>query len=177
MWFEVKKGSKYYPLYQYLEQSGEQEVTLTFAAVESLLNSPLPASARKQRGWWSNRDTSVWLSAGYDVVDLDLKEERVVFRHRSSSYRISYQGNTPVWNADSIRALRHYMDLTQEQMAETLGVRQQTISEWETNVYSPSRATTKYLTLVAERAGFLYNADSDDADSDDADSYTEPPPE
>lgn len=142
-------------------------MTLTFAAVEALINSTLPASARNQRGWWSNRDSSAWLSAGYEVVDLNLDEEEVIFRHRSASYRISYQGNTPVWNADSIRSLRQYMDLTQEQMAETLGVRQQTISEWETNVYSPSRATIKYLTLVAERAGFLYSADDD----------TEPPPE
>lgn len=166
VWFELKKGSKYYPLYQYLQQSGEQEVTLTFTAVESLLTSPLPASARKQRGWWSNRDSSVWLSAGYEVVDLDLDEERVVFRRRSLPYRVSYQGDSPVWNADSIRALRQYMNLTQEQMAEELGVRQQTISEWETNVYVPSRATTKYLTLIAERAGFLYSADPDEDRTD-----------
>jgi DNA-binding transcriptional regulator YiaG len=52
--------------------------------------------------------------------------------------------------------LRQYLGLSQAQFAEQLGVRQQTISEWETGMYAPSRATRKYLTLVAERAGFSY---------------------
>jgi DNA-binding XRE family transcriptional regulator len=96
------------------------------------------------------------------MVELNLDEERVVFRRRLLSYRVVYQGDTPVWNADLIRGLRHHMGLTQAQMADELGVRQQTISEWETNFYMPSRATSKYLTLVAERAGFLYSAEPDD---------------
>ena len=41
-------------------------------------------------------------------------------------------------------------------MAETLGTRQQTISEWEVGVYAPRRSTSKYLNLIAERAGFTY---------------------
>jgi DNA-binding transcriptional regulator YiaG len=48
------------------------------------------------------------------------------------------------------------MNLTQAQLAEELGVRQQTVSEWESSVYEPKRAMSKYLTLVAERAGFEY---------------------
>jgi DNA-binding transcriptional regulator YiaG len=161
----LKEGSKYYPLYQYLEQSQEEEVVLTFAAVEALLQSNLPPSARKQRGWWSNRasralQATAWLDAGYEMANLDLDEEQVVFRRRRAAYHVVYRGDSPVWDAELIRALREHMELTQAQMAEALGVRQQTISEWETNVYAPSRATAKYLTLVAERAGFLYSADS-----------------
>jgi len=30
------------------------------------------------------------------------------------------------------------------------------VSEWETSAYVPSRAMSKYLTMVAERAGFKY---------------------
>jgi DNA-binding transcriptional regulator YiaG len=48
------------------------------------------------------------------------------------------------------------MGLSQSQFAEELGVRQQTISEWETSAYEPNRATSKHLNLVAEKAGFKY---------------------
>jgi DNA-binding transcriptional regulator YiaG len=165
---DLKEGSKYYPLYKYLEQSGEEEIVLTFTAVEALLQSPLPPSARHQRGWWSNRESRAmqaiaWLNAGYKMAELNLEEERVVFRRRSFPYRIVYRGDTPVWDAELIRALRLHMKLTQAEMANELGVRQQTISEWETDVYTPSRATAKYLTMIAERAGFLYAVQSDDA--------------
>lgn len=168
---DLKEDSKYYPLYQFLEQSGEQEVALTFAVVEELLQSDLPPSARQQRGWWSNRasralQATAWLEAGYEMADLKLDEERVVFRQRRAAYHVVYQGDSPVWDAELIHALRDHLELTQAQMADELGVRQQTISEWETNVYTPSRATAKYLTLVAERTGFLYSADPGD----------EPPP-
>jgi len=62
------------------------------------------------------------------------------------------------WDARRIHALRDHLALTQEQMAEELGTRQQTISEWETGQYQPRGASARLLTLVAERAGFVYGA-------------------
>ncbi len=59
------------------------------------------------------------------------------------------------WNAESIRALRLHMGLSQQQMSEQLGVRQQTVSEWETGVYQPRGGICTLLTMVAERAGFV----------------------
>jgi DNA-binding XRE family transcriptional regulator len=53
--------------------------------------------------------------------------------------------------------LRAYAGWSQVQLAEELGVRQQTVSEWETSVYTPSRAMCKFLMLIAERAGFMYH--------------------
>ena len=35
------------------------------------------------------------------------------------------------WTAEQVKALRDHLGMTQEQLAEELGVRQQTISEWE----------------------------------------------
>ncbi len=67
--------------------------------------------------------------------------------------KVKYQ-----WDAESIRALRGHMDMTQQQMAEELGTRQQTISEWETGVYRPRGGMNRLLTLVAERADFEYRA-------------------
>jgi len=64
------------------------------------------------------------------------------------------------WTAQEIKALRSYMGLSQTDLARELGVRQQTISEWETGMYSPRRAMSRYLSMVAERIGFTYKAES-----------------
>ena len=60
------------------------------------------------------------------------------------------------WTAKEIKRLRAFMGLSQRDLAEELGVRQQTISEWETGMYRPRRAMSKYLTIIAERVGFVY---------------------
>ena len=46
----------------------------------------------------------------------------------------------------------------QGQFAQELGMRQPTISEWETGVYAPKRSSSKLLTLIAEQAGFEYGS-------------------
>lgn len=55
-----------------------------------------------------------------------------------------------------MRALRRHLGLTQGKMAEELGTRQQTVSEWETGLYRPRGTSARLLTIVAERAGFQY---------------------
>ncbi len=60
------------------------------------------------------------------------------------------------WKAASVRALRRHLGLTQGRMAEELGTRQQTVSEWETGLYRPRGTSVRLLTIVAERAGFQY---------------------
>ncbi len=74
-----------------------------------------------------------------------------------------------IWKPEMIRALREHMDLTQRELADLLEVRQQTISEWETGLHTPHRSTQKTLSMVAERAGFLYSVQaSDSTDRNDA---------
>jgi len=63
-----------------------------------------------------------------------------------------------IWNGESIRELRRKLKLTQQELADELGTRQQTISEWETNMYQPRGTSTTLLTIVAERAKFKYEA-------------------
>lgn len=60
------------------------------------------------------------------------------------------------WDGRRIRALRQHLGLTQSKLAEELGTRQQTISEWETGMYKPRGTSVTLLTLVAERSGFKY---------------------
>ena len=66
------------------------------------------------------------------------------------------------WDGDNIRALRNQLGLTQREMAEQLGTRQQTISEWEKGLYRPRGTSSTLLTIVAERAQFRYQPQSKD---------------
>jgi DNA-binding transcriptional regulator YiaG len=68
------------------------------------------------------------------------------------------------WDSESIRELRTRMGMTQQQMADELGTRQQTISEWETGMYRPRGGMNRLLTLVAERAGFGYEAIAEESE-------------
>ncbi len=160
-------GSKYQPLLNYLQSHDRPEVTLTFAEIEALLSATLPKSARQNKGWWGNRvqgalQASAWIDAGYRVAEVDLSGEEVKFHRPTSIYRVERLDGVVLWNSESIKALRHQMGLTQNEMAEQLGVRQQTISEWENGVYAPNRATSKYLNMVAEQAGFNYGLEDTD---------------
>jgi DNA-binding transcriptional regulator YiaG len=67
-----------------------------------------------------------------------------------------YRVEKPQWDSQSIQALRQHLGLTQQEMADRLGTRQQTISEWETGMYQPRGASATLLTLVAEKAEFKY---------------------
>jgi DNA-binding transcriptional regulator YiaG len=62
------------------------------------------------------------------------------------------------WDARSIKALRQYLKLTQSGMAEELGTRQQTVSEWEQGDYQPRGASAKLLSIIADRSEFKYQA-------------------
>ena len=55
------------------------------------------------------------------------------------------------WTAERIAALRSELGLTQGEMAHELGVRQQTVSEWETGRYEPRGASVRMLQLLAEQ--------------------------
>ena len=154
-------GNKYQALYLYLRQRHEDTVTLSFAEIEAMVGGPLPPSARVQRAWWSNRSRGAvqavsWMNAGYHVQTIDLAGEQVTFYKPGRVYQIRRDGDTILWDGDLVKALRHHLSLSQAELADKLGMRQQTISDWETNVYTPRRSTSKYLSLIAEQAGFTY---------------------
>ena len=66
--------------------------------------------------------------------------------------------NRRQWDSEHIQALRRHLGLTQIELAEKLGTRQQTISEWETGMYQPRGASATLLSMVAEQAKFKYEA-------------------
>ena len=66
--------------------------------------------------------------------------------------------NRPQWDSEYILALRRHLGFTQREMADRLGTRQQTISEWEIGLYKPRGASSTLLSIIAERAKFEYQA-------------------
>jgi DNA-binding transcriptional regulator YiaG len=70
------------------------------------------------------------------------------------------------WTKEEIKSLRQHLSLTQVKMAEELGTRQQTISEWEKGMYRPRGASATLLTIIAERSGFKYSAGEGRDESD-----------
>ena len=138
------------------------EVVMTFSEIETLIGRSLAASARTRRAWWSNRSrgavqAAAWMGAGYHVEELDLEAETVTFRKPGQIYHVDRDGDTVLWNATMVKALRYHLKLSQAELADQLGMRQQTISDWEIGAYIPRRSNSKYLTMFADRARFTYD--------------------
>jgi hypothetical protein len=132
---------------------------LSFKEIEDILGKSLPGSARRSSGFWSNRasgglQAKAWLNAGYHVMDVDFNNQTVTFGKPSIQYEVRREGDTILWTGSMIYALRAHLGISQAELADKLGVRQQTISEWENQIYQPTRSRSKHLNLVAERAGF-----------------------
>ena len=157
----MKGSSKYQPLLEHLRRSDASEVTLTFIEIEAIMGESLPESAHSKRAWWSNRTKGAlqarsWMEAGFLVEDLDFEVGKVTFRKPPTHYKVEWVGDTIKWNSELIKGLRHHMGLSQTEFAERIGVRQQTVSDWETSAYDPRLSTSKFLTIVAEQVGFQY---------------------
>ncbi|MGL5080900.1 MAG: helix-turn-helix domain-containing protein [Microcoleaceae cyanobacterium] len=156
----MKPGSKYYPIFEHLQRCNQEAVMLTFAEIEALMGCSLPTSALNKKNWWSNRDSSsalqagAWIGAGYHVESVDLTQQTVTFQKFQTQYNIQQKDGAIIWKQDAIQALRKHMGLTQAQFAQELGVRRQTVSEWENGAYDPDRSTTKFLELIAKQSDF-----------------------
>jgi DNA-binding transcriptional regulator YiaG len=156
----IKPESKYYPLLEHLQCCNQEVVTLTFAEIEALMGNLLPTSARKKKNWWSNRDSPsalqaiAWISAGYQVESVDLTQQTVTFKTFRTTYHIQRRDGEIIWNADTIKALRIAKGLNQEQFAIELGVRRETVSEWENSKYEPDRSKCKLLNIIAKQVNF-----------------------
>jgi DNA-binding transcriptional regulator YiaG len=156
----VREAGKYQPLFKYLSECEQTEVTLTLEQIEAIIGYQLPTTAGAERAWWSNRakgafQSSAWLEASYRVEQIDLEARTVTFR-KPTEHNVTLKDGVVLWDSTLVKALRQHMGLSQADFAKELGIRQQTVSEWEKAVYSPSRASSKHLALIAERMGFKY---------------------
>lgn len=75
---------------------------------------------------------------------------------KMSTMSRQYDARKISWDSQRIQDLRRHLGLTQRELAERLGTRQQTISEWETGMYQPRGASATLLSIVAEQSRFKY---------------------
>ncbi len=156
-------NSKYYPLYEYLKKQPDTGILeLSYAEIEDIIEAKLPASAHKTRAWWANSETTQgesWQQAKWLVDDVDFKNNYVVFRPARITYRISPIRKSVGWTGEQIKALREFAGWTQQEFANRLAVRQQTISDWEMGHHTARPSMSKLLQLVAKEIGFPYQTD------------------
>lgn len=160
--------SKYQPLFEYLRQQPDSvPVELTFAEIEAILGRPLPPTATVNRAWWANSQAPqarLWQAAGWLVDDVNFKEQTVVFRPARITYRITPVRRSQGWSGDQIKSLREFAGWSQQELADRLQVRQQTISDWEVGHHIARRSMSRLLQMVAEEIGFPYQTDADKTD-------------
>ena len=56
------------------------------------------------------------------------------------------------WNSEGVARLRYDLGWSQEKLSNALGVRQQTVSDWETGLHRPTGASVRLLSIVKEQA-------------------------
>jgi hypothetical protein len=81
--------SKYDALAAHLRGRRESPHTMSFAAIEDLIGTPLPISSRTHKAWWGNDRSPAsthaqakfgWLAAGWEVEAVDPDQQFVIFR-------------------------------------------------------------------------------------------------
>ncbi len=76
--------SKYSPLNRYLQAMKSDSWRASFEAIEAIIASTLPVSARTYPAWWANderpgRQSWAWLDAGYRTCHVDVIGGEVTF--------------------------------------------------------------------------------------------------
>jgi len=94
--------SKYAPLANHLRSLQQEEVSLSFADIESVLAFKLPTVAVTHRAWWANSRTDdshthahLWIEAGWETVEVNLSERRVRFRKAVRSEPLAKDVTSP----------------------------------------------------------------------------------
>ncbi len=57
------------------------------------------------------------------------------------------------WQPEDVYGLRYRLGASQQELALLLGVRQQTVSDWEMGLHAPQGASRRLLSMVAEQQG------------------------
>jgi len=79
---EMNYREDYMKLADYLQNRGEDELTLTFDSIENIMEKPLPVSAYKHNAWWGSdpkHSQCVWLKIGYKACYVNLTQKTVTF--------------------------------------------------------------------------------------------------
>lgn len=125
---ELPSGSKKYRfLSDYLHESNQTHIKLSYAEIENILKFKLPDSAFTHRAFWANTTSHSialsWLSVNYEVVEVNLEEKYIVFEKKRSfdKMTINEQMKTVVDEIISEYGLHYKISL--KELYELLGAR------------------------------------------------------
>ena len=81
------KDEKYQKLTEYLQKTGKTEIRLSLHEIEKILGFSLNTSAFQYKEFWANCTASTkaysWMDAGYEIVEINLKEETILFKQKA----------------------------------------------------------------------------------------------
>jgi hypothetical protein len=85
---DVESIARYNPLRDFLASYRASKLNLTFGYIESILKFELETAAYTFKSWWANDRENpqavAWLEAGWEVEDVDMQREGVVFKRVKS---------------------------------------------------------------------------------------------
>jgi hypothetical protein len=122
---------KYQPLADWLTAQPGDAVTLTFAQVEQILDSPLPTSARVDSGWWLSRRPKAphfqaWHRTGWEVAAVDRRRYLVRLVRRAGGPPPPVSENPGLDLAAAGRKPREYPPPKYQPLARWLGAQRET---------------------------------------------------
>jgi hypothetical protein len=102
---------KYEPLREFLRKQAVNEVPMTFAQIERVIDAKLPPKAQHHRAWWSNHPsnnvmTQAWLDAGFRSEQVDMEGRKLIFR-RIGSLATSFESSSTEGTSSKSISSRH----------------------------------------------------------------------
>lgn len=130
---ELPTGSKKYRfLSDYLYESKELRVKLSYAEIEDILKFKLPDSAATHRAFWANTTSHSialsWLSVNYSVVEANLEERYIVFEKKRNFDKMTIDEQMRTIVAEMVAEYGPHHEISLRELYEMLGARFQTNS-------------------------------------------------
>lgn len=120
---EIVTRGKYRALYTYLCSLTGSEWRTTFNEIESIVGSPLPASARLHRPWWSNQkggsghsQSLAWTVAGWETAEVNLEAETLLLKRKVQSEQVRKPSLDEWWPVHSAGVWPEGLSLRREDM-------------------------------------------------------------
>lgn len=130
---ELPAGSKKYRfLSDYLYESNQARVKLSYADIENILKFKLPDSAATHRAFWANTTSHSialsWLSVNYSVVEVNLQERYIVFEKKRNFDKMTIDEQMRAIVAELVSEYGQHHMISLRELYELLGARFQTNS-------------------------------------------------